>query len=92
MLQVSLALSDRALVLLATGTAVHLVALPGPPAPRLLDTTGLGRPGLVRQQTSLAQRVQANKECLNIFFTDFTDQLSFKKLKNFIPTFFGCDN
>ena len=63
-LNVSLSMSDRILVVLATGTAVFLAALPTPDVPKVSDTTSKegNKAHIAKLQTKIQEKVEKNKE------------------------------
>jgi len=68
-LEVNLALGDRHLVAIATGTAVYLAALPAPSVPKITASGAnmfKDQNHLQRVQSKLMSRVQANKEYYGI--------------------------
>jgi len=67
-LQVQLALSDRQIVALATGTAVYLAALPAPAVPKITVSSHLftEQDELAKVQKKLSEKIQSNKEYYDI--------------------------
>ena len=63
-LNVTLSMSDRILVVLATGTAVFLAALPPPAVPKVSDTTSKegNKAHIAKLQTKIQEKVEKNKE------------------------------
>lgn len=63
-LNVVLSMSDRMIVVLATGTSVYLSSLPNPDIPKVSDTTAMdGNKGdIAKLQTKIQEKVERNKE------------------------------
>ena len=62
-LNVTISMSDRMLVVLATGTAVFLAVLPSPDIPKVSDTTSKeNKTHIAKLQTKIQEKVEKNKE------------------------------
>ena len=63
-LNVTLSMSDRMMVVLATGTSVFLACLPNPDIPKVSDTTSVegNKNHIAKLQTKIQEKVEKNKE------------------------------
>ena len=62
-LNITLSMSDRMLVVLATGTSVFLSVLPSPDIPKVSDTTSKeNKTHIAKLQTKIQEKVEKNKE------------------------------